>query len=82
MRDYDSIIGPENSTIDTTLRDNGYATSQSGKGHNTPAEVYVDASCLEDVEPSALTIESLYSRSLYLFVAHNPRVNSSRRCTL
>jgi arylsulfatase A-like enzyme len=34
---YDSIIGPENATVGTILRDNGYATSWFGKNHNTPA---------------------------------------------
>jgi arylsulfatase A-like enzyme len=33
---YDSIIGPENATVGTILRDNGYATSWFGKNHNTP----------------------------------------------
>jgi arylsulfatase A-like enzyme len=37
---YDSIIGPENATIGTILRDNGYATSWFGKNHNTPAFQY------------------------------------------
>ncbi len=34
---YDSVIGPENATIGTILRDNGFATSWFGKNHNTPA---------------------------------------------
>ena len=37
---YDSIIGPENATLRTILRDNGYATSWFGKNHNTPAFQY------------------------------------------
>ena len=37
---YDSIIGPENATLGTILRDNGYATSWFGKNHNTPAFQY------------------------------------------
>ena len=37
---YDSIIGPENATIGTILRDNGYATSWFGKDHNTPGFQY------------------------------------------
>jgi arylsulfatase A-like enzyme len=37
---YDSIIGPENATIGTILRDNGYATSWFGKEHNTPSFQY------------------------------------------
>ena len=37
---YDSVIGPENATIGTILRDNGYATSWFGKNHNTPGFQY------------------------------------------
>ncbi len=37
---YDSIIGPDNATIGTILRDNGYATSWFGKDHNIPAFQY------------------------------------------
>jgi arylsulfatase A-like enzyme len=37
---YDSVIGPENATIGTILRDNGYATSWFGKNHNTPSFQY------------------------------------------
>jgi arylsulfatase A-like enzyme len=37
---YDSIIGPQNATIGTILRDNGYATSWFGKDHNTPGFQY------------------------------------------
>jgi len=37
---YDSIIGPDNATIGTILRDNGYATSWFGKEHNTPSFQY------------------------------------------
>jgi len=37
---YDSIIGPDNATIGTILRDNGYATSWFGKDHNIPAFEY------------------------------------------
>ena len=37
---YDSIIGPENATIGTILRENGYATSWFGKNHNTPSFQY------------------------------------------
>ena len=33
-------IGPENATIGTILRDNGYATSWFGKNHNTPGFQY------------------------------------------
>jgi arylsulfatase A-like enzyme len=37
---YDSIIGPDNATIGTILRDNGYSTSWFGKDHNIPAFQY------------------------------------------
>jgi arylsulfatase A-like enzyme len=37
---YDSVIGPENATIGTILRDNGFATSWFGKNHNTPSYQY------------------------------------------
>jgi arylsulfatase A-like enzyme len=37
---YDSVIGPENATIGTILRDNGYATSWFGKDHNIPTYTY------------------------------------------
>ena len=40
---YDSYIGPENATIGTILRDNGYATSWFGKNHNTPTYLYSNA---------------------------------------
>src|SRR5271156_4380542 len=33
---YNSIMGPEEATIGTILKDNGYATSWFGKNHNTP----------------------------------------------
>jgi arylsulfatase A-like enzyme len=37
---YDSVIGPENASIGTILRDNGYATSWFGKDHNIPSFQY------------------------------------------
>ncbi len=37
---YDSVIGPENATIGTILKQNGYATSWFGKNHNTPSYQY------------------------------------------
>jgi Sulfatase len=37
---YDSFIGPENATIGTILRDNGYATAWFGKDHNIPSFQY------------------------------------------
>ena len=40
---YDSIITPDNATIGTILKNNGYATSWFGKNHNTPAYQYTVA---------------------------------------
>src|SRR3984893_3393015 len=40
---YDSIIGLENATIGTILKQNGYATSWFGKEHNTPSFQYTAA---------------------------------------
>jgi arylsulfatase A-like enzyme len=40
---YDSVIGPDNATIGTILKGNGYATSWFGKNHNTPAYQYTIA---------------------------------------
>ena len=37
---YDSVIGVENATIGTILKQNGYATSWFGKNHNTPSYQY------------------------------------------
>jgi arylsulfatase A-like enzyme len=37
---YDSVIGPEDASIGTILRDNGYATSWFGKDHNIPTYQY------------------------------------------
>jgi len=40
---YDSVIGPDNATIGTILKGNGYSTSWFGKNHNTPAYQYTMA---------------------------------------
>ncbi len=37
---YDFVIGPENATIGTILKQNGYATSWFGKNHNAPGFQY------------------------------------------
>jgi arylsulfatase A-like enzyme len=37
---YDSVVGVDNATIGTILRDNGYATSWFGKDHNIPSFQY------------------------------------------
>jgi arylsulfatase A-like enzyme len=37
---YDSIIGVDNATVGTILKENGYATSWFGKNHNTPGFQY------------------------------------------
>ena len=40
---YDSVIGVDNATIGTILKQNGYATSWFGKNHNTPSYLYSEA---------------------------------------
>ncbi len=40
---YDSVIGVDNATIGTILKQNGYATSWFGKNHNTPTYQYSTA---------------------------------------
>src|SRR2546422_1419986 len=37
---YDSVIGVENATIGSILKENGYSTSWFGKNHNTPTYQY------------------------------------------
>ena len=56
---YDSIIGPENATIGTILKDNGYATSWFGKNHNTPAFQYSVAGPF-DQWPSGMGFDYFY----------------------
>src|SRR6202158_602473 len=56
---YDSIIGPENATIGTILRENGYATSWFGKNHNTPSFQYSKAGPF-DQWPSGLGFDYFY----------------------
>jgi len=56
---YDSIIGPENATIGTILRDNGYATSWFGKNHNTPGFQYSVAGPF-DQWPTGMGFEYFY----------------------
>jgi arylsulfatase A-like enzyme len=56
---YNSIIGPENSTVGTILRDNGYATSWFGKNHNTPGFQYSVAGPF-DQWPSGMGFQYFY----------------------
>jgi arylsulfatase A-like enzyme len=56
---YDSIIGPENATIGTILRDNGFATSWFGKNHNTPGFQYSKAGPF-DQWPSGMGFDYFY----------------------
>jgi arylsulfatase len=56
---YDSIIGPQNATIGTILRDNGFATSWFGKNHNTPVYTYSVAGPF-DQWPSGLGFQYFY----------------------
>ncbi len=56
---YDAVIGPENATVGTILRDNGYATSWFGKNHNTPGFQYSIAGPF-DQWPSGMGFEYFY----------------------
>jgi len=56
---YDSIIGPQNATIGTILRDNGYATSWFGKNHNTPGFQYSESGPF-DQWPSGMGFDYFY----------------------
>ena len=56
---YDSVLGVENTTIGTILRDNGYATSWFGKNHNTPGFQYSIAGPF-DQWPSGMGFEYFY----------------------
>jgi len=56
---YDAVIGSDNATIGTILRDNGYATSWFGKNHNTPSYAYSTAGPF-DQWPSGMGFEYFY----------------------
>ena len=56
---YDSVIGVENASIGTILRDNGFATSWFGKNHNTPT-YQVSAAGPYDQWPSGMGFEYFY----------------------
>jgi arylsulfatase len=56
---YDSVIGVQNATVGTILRDNGYATSWFGKNHNTPSYQYSAAGPF-DQWPSGMGFEYFY----------------------
>ena len=56
---YDSIIGPDNATIGTILKENGYATSWFGKNHNTPGFQYSIAGPFEQW-PSGMGFQYFY----------------------
>ncbi len=56
---YNSIIGPDNASIGTILRDNGYSTSWFGKNHNTPTYQYSVAGPY-DQWPSGLGFQYFY----------------------
>ena len=56
---YDSVIGPENATIGTILKQNGYATSWFGKNHNTPSYQYSKAGPF-DQWPDGMGFEYFY----------------------
>jgi len=56
---YDSIIGPENASIGTILKESGFATSWFGKNHNTPAFQYSVAGPF-DQWPSGMGFDYFY----------------------
>jgi arylsulfatase len=56
---YDSILGVDNATIGTILKENGYATSWFGKNHNTPAFQYSSAGPF-DQWPSGMGFDYFY----------------------
>jgi arylsulfatase len=56
---YDSVIGPENATVATILRKNGYATSWFGKNHNTPSYQISSAGPF-DQWPSGMGFDHFY----------------------
>ena len=56
---YDSVIGVENATIGTILKENGYATSWFGKNHNTPA-FQLSVSGPYDQWPSGMGFDYFY----------------------
>jgi arylsulfatase len=56
---YNSIIGPESSTIGEILKENGYATSWFGKNHNTPSYQYSTAGPY-DQWPSGMGFDYFY----------------------
>jgi len=56
---YDSVIGVNNATIGTILKQNGYATSWFGKNHNTPSYQYSVAGPY-DQWPSGMGFEYFY----------------------
>jgi arylsulfatase A-like enzyme len=76
---YNSIIGPENTTIGRILSDNGYATSWFGKNHNTPSFQYSAAGPF-DQWPSGMGFQYFYGFmggetdqwTPYLFRDHTP----------
>src|SRR5882724_4628834 len=56
---YDSIIGLENASIGSILKDNGYSTLWFGKNHNTPTYQYSVAGPY-DQWPSGMGFEYFY----------------------
>ena len=56
---YDSVIGVNNATIGTILRENGFATSWFGKNHNTPNFQYSVAGPF-DQWPSGMGFDYFY----------------------
>jgi hypothetical protein len=86
---YDSVLGVENTTIGTILRDNGYATSWFGKNHNTPGFQYSIAGPF-DQWPSGMGFEYFYGFmggetdqwQPYLFRDHTQVLSMARKSRL
>jgi len=86
---YDSIIGPQNATLGTILRDNGYATSWFGKNHNTPGFQY-SVSGPFDQWPSGMGFDYFYGFmggetdqwTPYLFRDHTQYLSVDRQARL
>src|SRR5262245_9039190 len=56
---YDSVLGVDNGTIGTILKENGYSTSWFGKNHNTPSFQYSSAGPF-DQWPSGMGFDYFY----------------------
>ena len=71
---YNCVIGIDNATIGTILKDNGYATSWFGKNHNTPDYQYSTAGPF-DQWPTGMGFDYFYG-----FMGGEP-TSGSRSCS-